>query len=118
MFDMSQLLGNLKNMPALIEGAKKMQEKMNEMNASLATKTTQAMSGGGMVKVTANGKQEIVAIDIEPSLIETKDAKFIQDLIIAATNTALHDSKEMAAREMQSLTGGLDLGSFSELLKK
>jgi len=85
------------------------QEKINSMQGELAEKTVEASSGGGMVTVTANGKQEIIAINIAPEIISADDIPMMQDLITAAVNTALKSSKAMMQEELSKITGGLKI---------
>nr|WP_218113398.1 YbaB/EbfC family nucleoid-associated protein [Atribacter laminatus] len=89
--------------------AQKMQAKMAKMQEELKTKQVEASSGGGMVKVTSNGQQEILEIIIEPSLLEENDIEMLQDLVLAAVNEALNRSREMAQEEMAKITGGLNI---------
>ncbi|WP_343073772.1 YbaB/EbfC family nucleoid-associated protein [Atribacter laminatus] len=86
-----------------------MQAKMAKMQEELKTKQVEASSGGGMVKVTSNGQQEILEIIIEPSLLEENDIEMLQDLVLAAVNEALNRSREMAQEEMAKITGGLNI---------
>jgi hypothetical protein len=62
-----------------------------------------------MVKVVANGKQQIVSIQIEQEVVDPEDVDMLQDLILAAVNEALTKSQEMVAAEMSKLTGGLNI---------
>jgi len=86
-----------------------MQAKMAKMQEELKTKQIEASSGGGMVKVTSNGQQEILEIKIEPSLLEEKDIEMLQDLVLAAVNEALNRSREMVQEEMAKITGGFNI---------
>ncbi|MGC7879730.1 YbaB/EbfC family nucleoid-associated protein, partial [Desulforudis sp. 1190] len=61
------------------------------------------------VKVAANGKQEIVSITISPEAVDPDDVEMLQDLVLAAVNEALRQSRDMAAQEMSKLTGGLSV---------
>ena len=62
-----------------------------------------------MVKVVANGKQQIVSIQIEEEVIDPEEAEMLQDLVLAAVNDALSKSQEMVSTEMSKLTGGLNI---------
>ncbi|MBU1340917.1 MAG: YbaB/EbfC family nucleoid-associated protein, partial [Proteobacteria bacterium] len=77
--------------------------------AELATKTVEASSGGGMVKVIANGAQKIESIVFEKEVIDPEDIEMLQDLVLAAVNDALNKSQEMVSSEMGKLTGGLNI---------
>jgi len=100
---MSKDLGNL------MRQAQKMQEKMAQVQKELATKTCEASAGGGMVTAVVNGAQEIVAVKIDPSVVDPKDTEMLQDLVLAAVNEGLRRSKQMASDEMGKLTAGLGL---------
>jgi len=93
----------------IMKQAQKMQEQLLKMQEEMASKTVDASAGGGMVTVTANGRQEIVAVKIEKDVVNPDDVEMLQDLIMAATNEALRKSREMVAEEMRKLTGGLGL---------
>ena len=69
----------------------------------------EATAGGGMVKVVANGKHQILSIQIEKEVVDPEDVEMLQDLIIAAVNEALEQSQEMVSAEMNKLTGGLNI---------
>jgi len=97
---------DLKNMMKQVQG---IQEKINSAQGELAEKTIEASSGGGMVTVTANGKQEIISINIAPEIIDPNDISMLQDLITAAVNTALKSSKSMMQEELSKITGGLKI---------
>jgi DNA-binding YbaB/EbfC family protein len=75
----------------------------------LQKKTVEASSGGGMVKVIANGGQKIESIIFEKEIIDPDDIEMLQDLVLAAVNDALNKSQEMVSAEMGKLTGGLNI---------
>ncbi|MGB6011013.1 MAG: YbaB/EbfC family nucleoid-associated protein, partial [Desulfobacterales bacterium] len=72
-------------------------------------KTIETTSGGGMVKVVANGRQQVVSIQIEKEVVDPDDLEMLQDLILAAINDALIKSQEMVSGEMSKLTGGMNI---------
>lgn len=99
----------MKNMNSMMKQAQKLQKKMLQTQADLATKTIEASSGGGMVKVIANGAQKIESIVLEKEVVDPEDIEMLQDLILAAINDALNKSQEMVSSEMGKLTGGLNI---------
>ncbi|MCD4721770.1 MAG: YbaB/EbfC family nucleoid-associated protein [Desulfobacula sp.] len=99
----------MKNMNSMMKQAQKLQKKMLKTQAELATKTIEASSGGGMVKVIANGAQKIESIILEKEVVDPEDVEMLQDLVLAAVNDALNKSQEMVSSEMGKLTGGLNI---------
>ncbi|MEE8578040.1 MAG: YbaB/EbfC family nucleoid-associated protein [candidate division Zixibacteria bacterium] len=93
----------------MMKQVQKMQAKMEEVQAKLAETEVEGSSGGGMVKVVANGKQDVVSITIDPEVIDPEDAEMLQDLILAAINQAREKAAEVQAEQMSAVTGGLNL---------
>jgi len=103
------------NMGQIMKQAQQFQAKMAKLQEELGDRTVEASSGGGMVTVTANGRQEIVAISIEPEVIDPEDREMLQDLVIAAVNDGLNKAKEMMNEEMGKLTKGMNLPNIPGL---
>ena len=99
----------MKGMGNMMKQAQKLQTKMMKLQEELSSRTIEASSGGGMVKVVANGKQQVVSIDIEKEVVDPEDVEMLQDLILAAVNDALAKSQEMVSSEMGKLTGGMNI---------
>ncbi len=99
----------MKNMGNMMKQAQQLQAKMAKLQEELSGKTVETASGGGMIKVVANGKQQIVSIQIEKEVVDPEDVEMLQDLILAAINDALAKSQEMVSSEMGKLTGGLNI---------
>ncbi|NLU36620.1 MAG: YbaB/EbfC family nucleoid-associated protein [Clostridiales bacterium] len=97
------------NMNNLMKQAKKMQEQMMKVQQELEEKTVEASVGGGVVTVVANGKKEILEINIKPEVVDPDDVEMLQDLIIAAVNEATRKADEMIQNEMGKLTGGMGM---------
>lgn len=97
------------NMNKMMKQVQKMQADMAKMQEELANRTVEATAGGEAIKVVANGKQEILSIDIKPEAVDPEDVEMLQDLIVAAVNEALAKSQEMVSQEMGKITGGLNL---------
>ena len=99
----------MKNMGGMMKQAQKLQKKMMKLQDELSEKTIETTAGGGMVKVVANGKQQLVSIDIEKEVVDPEDVDMLQDLVLAAVNDALAKSQEMVSSEMGKLTGGMNI---------
>jgi DNA-binding YbaB/EbfC family protein len=93
----------------LMKKAQQLQEKMTKLQEELGEKTVETSSGGGMVAVVANGKQEIVSIEIDPEVIDANDIEMLEDLVLAAVNDALYQARQMVSEEMTKLTGGIKI---------
>ena len=99
----------MKGMGKMMKQAQQLQTKMMKMQEELAGRTVEATAGGGMIKVVANGKQQVVSIAIEQEVVDPDDVEMLQDLILAAVNDALNRSQEMVSGEMSKLTGGMNI---------
>ncbi len=83
-----------------------------QKNLEKAMKELEGMSvvgeaGGGMVKVVANGKRDVLKIEIDPDLMKTQDKEMLEDLIVAATNNALSKAEKLATDHIGASAGGL-----------
>jgi DNA-binding YbaB/EbfC family protein len=103
------------NMGNLLKQAQQLQTKMARLQEELEERTVEASSGGGMVTVVVNGRQEILSINIEPEVIDPDDQEMLQDLILAAINDGLAKARNMVNEEMGKLTGGLNLPNIPGL---
>ncbi len=95
------------NMNNIMKQAQKMQKQMEEMQKEIEAKEFEASVGGGAVVVKANGKKEIVSINIKPEVVDPDDVEMIEDLILTAVNEVLKKADEETANKMGKLTGGL-----------
>jgi len=102
----------LKDMGGMMKQFQKMQAQMEEIQKELENKKVEGTSGGGMVKIIANGKQEILEIKIDPEVVNPNDVEMLQDLIVAAANQARQKAMELMAEDMSRLTGGMKLPGF------
>lgn len=106
---MMKMMGKMKEVQARIKEA---QDNLVKLSAS-------GESGGGMVKATVNGKKQLIALDIDPTILKADDKILIQDLVVAAVNKASEEADILAKEEMRKSTEGLipnipgmDLGSL------
>jgi len=97
------------NMAKMMKQVQKMQQEMARVQEELGSKTVKASSGGGMVTVVANGHQEVVELRIDPEAVDPEDVELLQDMVVAAVNEALRQSREMAAEAMAKVTGGINI---------
>jgi len=86
-----------------------MQERLARLQEELAGRTVEASSGGGMVTVVVNGRQEVVSVRIEKEVVSPEDVELLQDLVAGAMNEAISRSRKMMADEMAKITGGMNL---------
>ncbi len=113
------MFDNLKGMGALaglMKDLPRIKARMDEVKERLASITVEAETGGGAVTATANGRMELVALDVDPALIrglvdagEPRDRALAQELIVGAVNAALTKAREAAEREMSQAAGDLGL---------
>ena len=97
MFDMMKMMGKMKEVQA----------RMKEAQDNLVNVKAYGDAGAGMVKATVNGKKQLIAIDVDPSLLKVDDKIILQDLIIAAVNKANQDAEVLAKEEIRKSTEGL-----------
>ena len=93
----------------LMKQAARAQQQLEQIQAQLATRTVEATSGGGAVKVVAKCDGNIASIKIDPQALNPADAQLLEDMILSATNQALSQAKEISNTEMSKVTSGLNL---------
>ena len=99
----------MKNLGQLMKQAQQMQSKMAEMQAQLETVEMTGIAGGGMVKLSLNGKGDVKSLKIDPAVVDPAEVEVLEDLLVAAFNDARQKVNAYAEAEMQKLTGGLNL---------
>jgi len=95
------------NMGNLFKKAQKMQKEMMKAQEELANIKVEGSSGGGMVTVSANAKQEILSIKIEKDVVDPEDIEMLEDLVVAAVNQALEKAQEAANEHMGNIAGDM-----------
>ena len=93
--------GNLAKM------AQQMQAQMARVQEELGTMTMEGTAGGGAVKAVVTGHQELVSVALDPAAVDPSDVEMLQDLIVAAVNEALRNSRQTAEQKMGAITGGM-----------
>jgi len=93
----------------MMQQAQKLQEKLAKAQAELANVTVEASSGGGAVKVTMNGQQQIQSVKISPEVVNPEDVEMLEDMVLTAVSEAIAKSQEAAAGQLGGLTGGLKI---------
>jgi nucleoid-associated protein EbfC len=110
-FNMADMFGKLNEMQSKVKEA---QEKLGEV-------TVEADAGGGMVKVKANGRREVLSIEIDKDMVDPEDKEMLEDLVVAAVNKALEKAEEAGKQKMQDVykdmmpgggLPGMDLSKF------
>jgi hypothetical protein len=96
------------NNPNMLRQIQQMQAQMERMQQELATLTVTGTAGGGAVTVVANGQQQVQSVTIQPEVLE-EGPELLADMVLAAVNSALDQSRALAARQMGQLTAGLNL---------
>ena len=99
-------LGELSNM---VKQAMQMKSKIEELKEKLRSEIVEAAAGGGMVKVTVNGKMEVLSVSIDPGLINKDEQEMLETLVRAAFNEAVNRVQALVKSKMTELTGGLDI---------
>ena len=99
----------VKGLGNMMKQMQQMQAKMEEIQKELENKRVEGTSGGGMIKVVANGKQEILEIKIDPEVVNPSDVEMLEDLIVAAVNQAREKAQQLQMDDMAKLTGGLKI---------
>src|SRR6478672_11629904 len=99
------MFDSLKNMNLgdLMQQAKQMQGKVQQMQAEMAKKTVTADAGAGMVQATVNGKMELTRLKIDKTKVDTNDTEMLEDVILAAVNAAQAKAGDMMKSEMQKM---------------
>ncbi len=101
--------GGFGNMQQLMAQAQRMQMEMQKKQEVIAQAERSAQSGGGMVSATVNGAHRVTAIHIDPQAVDPDDVEMLEDLVLAAVNSAMDDIDEYAQKEMGGVTGGMNI---------
>jgi nucleoid-associated protein EbfC len=103
------------DMEKLMQQAAEMQERVQRMQEEAAQETAQSSVGGGLVKVTANGAGEVVAIEVSPDAIDPDDHEALADLLLAGVNEALRSARAGVEAKAQQMLGDMGMGGLPGL---
>ena len=101
--------GGPQNMQAMLRQAQKMQEDMAAKQEELNAREYDISAGGGVVNVKINGKREILAIDLEPEIVDPDDIETLSDILVAAVNEAIKRVDETNNTELNKITGPMNI---------
>ncbi len=97
------------NMQKMMKQAQQLQRKMLEAQEALAEERVEGSAGGGMVKVVADGQQNVLEVAINPEAVDPEDVEMLQDLVLAAVSDALKKSRDLADEKMGAFTKGMKI---------
>jgi DNA-binding YbaB/EbfC family protein len=99
----------MKDISQIMRQAQAMQAKINEAQKKLEAMEVEGSAGGGMVKLRLSGKNALVGLSIDPSLLKPEEAEIVEDLIKAAHDDARRKLEDAQNEEMKGLSGGMGL---------
>jgi nucleoid-associated protein EbfC len=97
------------NIGQIAKMAQQMQTQMAQVQEELREATIEATAGGGAVRVVITGAQEIRSVQIDPSAVDAEEVDLLQDLVMAAVNEAIAQSKQLAEERLSAVAGGMGL---------
>lgn len=97
------------NINKMMKQAQQMQAKLSSLQKELDQREFEASSGGGMIKVKVNGKQELLEIKINKECVDPNDVEMLEELVRTAVNQAMTEAQEMVSSAMNKVTGGLSI---------
>ena len=109
------MFGNLGQLMNLMKNAGALKQSAQQMNERLQALRITGEAGGGQVQATVDGRGELLGMRIDPALVKSDDVEMLEDLIVAAIRDAVTRSRETLQKEMQELTGGLNLPGMADL---
>jgi nucleoid-associated protein EbfC len=100
------------NYGEMMKQAKIMQKQMEKVQDDLKDMQFEASSGGGAVKITVNGEQEVLKVKVNKDIVDPEDIEMLEDMVLVAINDAIKQSKDEAKNKLASVTGGLNIPGF------
>ncbi|TWT47618.1 YbaB/EbfC family nucleoid-associated protein [Botrimarina hoheduenensis] len=111
-------LGNLANLGQMMQQAQQVGARMKELQERMKAERVTGTAGGGMVEVTMSGSQEVLAVRLDPGLVERGEREMLEDLLPAAINDAAQKARQRHAEALQEITGGIDLPGLGDMMEK
>ncbi len=109
-------MDHLGNLQQLFQLGQQMQSRLSDLNDRLEKETLSATSGGGMVKVSADGRGNVRGVKLDPAVVDPSDIEMLEDLILAAVSEVQRRARETMEKEMKNAAGGLPLSNLAGLL--
>jgi len=101
---------------SLLKGFKQVQQQLAEVREKLEAQEVEGQSGGGMVVARVNGRGELLAVRIEPEVVDPANKEFLEDLVRAAVRQAVDKSHELMQQEMGKVLGGLGIPGLENVM--
>jgi nucleoid-associated protein EbfC len=99
----------MSNMNHLLKQAQQMQQKIAVLQKELEGREMETSSGGGVIKIKINGKQEILEVKIDKECVDPNDVATLEELVKTAVNQAVKESQDMVSKAMSKITGGINI---------
>jgi nucleoid-associated protein EbfC len=99
----------MKDLMGMMKQVGQMQARLKEMQDELSRAEIEGQSGGGLVRLTVDGKGEVKRVSIDPSLMKSDEVEILEDLIVAAAADARAKSDVAMQAKMAEITGGLPI---------
>jgi nucleoid-associated protein EbfC len=99
----------MKDLMKMMKQASEIQGRMQKLQEDLAALEVEGQAGGGLVKLTLNGKMDARRLKIDPSLLKPEETEILEDLIVAAFQDAKGKAEAAVHAKMQEITGGLPI---------
>jgi len=112
------MIGKMFELGSLMKQAREFGGRVQEMNEKLKDMRASGSAAGGLVTVSVNGLQELVVCKIDPCVFQQGDAELLEELVVAAVNDAIDESRAQQAESMRSLAGDMDMSGLASIIEK
>ncbi len=97
------------DMNGIVRQAQKMQNQIAKIQEEFGKRKVEASTGGGAVVAVVNGQQELLALRINPEVVNAEDVEMLQEMVVGAVNQAMKSAGEMLNSEIEKVTGGFNV---------